>query len=82
MNSFDESLVQLKEKVQAYESMEKGYEDLQHRYDALLQMYGEKVERTEELELDLVELKQAYKLQIDELLATPPPNLQRTPKHI
>ncbi|XP_030567423.1 TATA element modulatory factor [Drosophila novamexicana] len=71
----------LKEKVQSYEAMEKCYEDLQHRYDALLQMYGEKVERTEELELDLVELKQAYKIQIDELLAAPPPNLQRTPKH-
>ncbi|XP_062141415.1 TATA element modulatory factor [Drosophila sulfurigaster albostrigata] len=72
----------LKERVVSYEAMEKGYEDLQHRYDALLQMYGEKVERTEELELDLVELKQAYKLQIDELLAAPPPNLQRTPKHL
>ncbi|XP_030381099.1 TATA element modulatory factor [Scaptodrosophila lebanonensis] len=71
----------LKEKLQSYESMEKCYEDLQHRYDALLQMYGEKVERTEELELDLVELKQAYKLQIDELLAQPPPNLQGTPRH-
>lgn len=73
---------QLKERVQAYELMEKNYEDLQHRYDALLQMYGEKVERTEELELDLHELKAAYKLQIDELLAAPPPNLQRTPKHL
>ncbi|KAH8354789.1 hypothetical protein KR084_007835 [Drosophila pseudotakahashii] len=67
----------MKEKLQVYEVMEKGYEDLQHRYDALLQMYGEKVERTEELELDLTELKTAYKLQIDELLAAPPPNLQR-----
>ncbi|XP_052850217.1 TATA element modulatory factor [Drosophila gunungcola] len=70
----------MKEKLQVYEVMEKGYEDLQHRYDALLQMYGEKVERTEELELDLTELKAAYKLQIDELLAAPPPNLQRPPK--
>ncbi|XP_017048194.1 TATA element modulatory factor [Drosophila ficusphila] len=69
----------MKEKLQVYEVMEKGYEDLQHRYDALLQMYGEKVERTEELELDLTELKAAYKLQIDELLAAPPPNLQRPP---
>ncbi|XP_016985212.1 TATA element modulatory factor [Drosophila rhopaloa] len=70
----------MKEKLQVYEVMEKGYEDLQHRYDALLQMYGEKVERTEELELDLTELKAAYKLQIDELLAAPPPNLQRPSK--
>ncbi|XP_017064791.1 TATA element modulatory factor [Drosophila eugracilis] len=73
-------LEMMKEKLQVYEVMEKGYEDLQHRYDALLQMYGEKVERTEELELDLTELKAAYKLQIDELLAAPPPNLQRPPK--
>ncbi|XP_017090650.2 TATA element modulatory factor [Drosophila bipectinata] len=69
----------MKEKMVTYEEMESGYKDLQHRYDALLQMYGEKVERTEELELDLTELKAAYKLQIDELLANPPPNLQRPP---
>ncbi|EDW75280.2 uncharacterized protein Dwil_GK19780 [Drosophila willistoni] len=73
-------LEMLKEKLIPYEAMEKCYEDLQHRYDALLQMYGEKVERTEELELDLTELKQAYKLQIDELLAAPPPNLKRPGK--
>lgn len=71
------SPIQMKEKMLMYEEMENGYKDLQHRYDALLQMYGEKVERTEELELDLTELKSAYKLQIDELLANPPPNLQR-----
>ncbi|EDV34619.1 uncharacterized protein Dana_GF20861 [Drosophila ananassae] len=70
-------LEMMKEKMLMYEEMENGYKDLQHRYDALLQMYGEKVERTEELELDLTELKSAYKLQIDELLANPPPNLQR-----
>ncbi|KAH8386772.1 hypothetical protein KR093_002442 [Drosophila rubida] len=82
ISSLTMELETLKERIVGYEVMEKGYEDLQHRYDALLQMYGEKVERTEELELDLVELKQAYKLQIDELLAAPPPNLQRTPKHL
>lgn len=60
--------------------MQAEFVDLQHRYDALLQMYGEKVERTDELELDLTELKAAYKLQIDELLAAPPPNLQRNPR--
>ncbi|XP_017013039.2 TATA element modulatory factor [Drosophila takahashii] len=77
ISSLTIELETMKEKLQVYEVMEKGYEDLQHRYDALLQMYGEKVERTEELELDLTELKTAYKLQIDELLAAPPPNLQR-----
>ncbi|KAH8244928.1 hypothetical protein KR032_002485 [Drosophila birchii] len=70
----------LKEKVVEFEEMQAEFVDLQHRYDALLQMYGEKVERTDELELDLTELKAAYKLQIDELLAAPPPNLQLIPK--
>lgn len=48
--------------------LEINYNDLQTRYDALLQMYGEKVERCEELELDLKECKDAYKVQIQELL--------------
>ncbi|KAH8241730.1 hypothetical protein KR038_011541 [Drosophila bunnanda] len=62
----------LKEQVAEFGELQAEFADLQHRYDALLQMYGEKVERSEELELDLTELKAAYKLQIDELLAAPP----------
>ncbi|XP_004535214.1 TATA element modulatory factor isoform X1 [Ceratitis capitata] len=60
-----------KEKLLSYESLDQNYEELQHNYDALLQMYGEKVERTEELELDLKEAREAYKTQIDELLSQP-----------
>ncbi|XP_011188561.2 TATA element modulatory factor [Zeugodacus cucurbitae] len=60
-----------KEKLLAYETLDQSYEELQHNYDALLQMYGEKVERTEELELDLKEAREAYKAQINELLAQP-----------
>lgn len=60
---------QLKDKLQSYELMEINFNDLQTRYDALLQMYGEKVERCEELELDLKECKDAYKIQIQELLS-------------
>ncbi|XP_046398392.1 TATA element modulatory factor [Ischnura elegans] len=41
--------------------------DLQTKYDALLQMYGEKVEETEELRLDLEDVKEMYKTQIDQL---------------
>ncbi|XP_071449305.1 uncharacterized protein Tmf isoform X2 [Hetaerina americana] len=41
--------------------------DLQTKYDALLQMYGEKVEETEELRLDLQDVKEMYKTQIDQL---------------
>ena len=33
----------------------------------LLQMYGEKVEEAEELKLDLQDVKEMYKMQIDQL---------------
>ncbi|XP_048514067.1 TATA element modulatory factor isoform X2 [Athalia rosae] len=42
--------------------------DTRTKYDALLQMYGEKVEENEELRLDLVDVKEMYKSQIDQLL--------------
>lgn len=45
-------------------------EEFQIQYNALLEMYGQKVEEYEELKLDLVDLKsisQMYKTQIDEL---------------
>ena len=35
------------------------------RYQALLQMYGEKVEETEELRLDLQDVKDMYKAQVN-----------------
>ena len=34
---------------------------------APLQMYGEKVEEAEELKLDLQDVKEVYKMQIDQL---------------
>ncbi|XP_050533623.1 TATA element modulatory factor-like [Daktulosphaira vitifoliae] len=37
--------------------------NLQKRYDALLQMYGEKIEESEELKLDLQDVKEMYKAQ-------------------
>ncbi|KYQ53286.1 TATA element modulatory factor [Trachymyrmex zeteki] len=42
--------------------------ETQTRYDALLQMYGEKVEENQELRLDLEDIKEMYKMQIDQLL--------------
>lgn len=44
--------------------------EMQIQYDALLEMYGQKVEEYEELKNDLVDLKSItnmYKIQIDEL---------------
>ncbi|VDD79317.1 unnamed protein product [Mesocestoides corti] len=45
-----------------------GEGDLQKRYDVLLQLYGKKLEENNELKLDLIESKEAYKSQLDELL--------------
>ncbi|XP_049874145.1 TATA element modulatory factor isoform X2 [Pectinophora gossypiella] len=42
---------------------------VQEQYDALLQMYGEKEEQLEEVKLDLQDVTQLYKAQLDELIA-------------
>ncbi|CAH1638472.1 unnamed protein product [Spodoptera littoralis] len=42
---------------------------VQEQYDALLQMYGEKEEQMAELRLDLQDVTQLYKAQLDELIA-------------
>jgi len=39
-------------------------QELDQRYNALLQMYGEKVEEAEELRLDLMDVKDMYKSQV------------------
>ncbi|KAJ8664856.1 hypothetical protein QAD02_006518 [Eretmocerus hayati] len=50
------------------ETIKESLNDIQTKYDALLQMYGEKVEENEELRLDLDDVKEMYKTQIDQLL--------------
>ncbi|XP_057324229.1 TATA element modulatory factor isoform X1 [Microplitis mediator] len=50
------------------EALNANLSEIQTRYDALLQMYGEKVEETQELQLDLEDVKEMYKSQIDQLL--------------
>lgn len=50
------------------ETVETQFVELQRQYDAILQMYGEKVEETQELKLDLQDVKEMYRGQIDELL--------------
>lgn len=45
-------------------------QELDQRYNALLQMYGEKVEEAEELRLDLLDVKDMYKSQVVMLVVT------------
>uniref|UniRef100_A0A8C5CQ57 TATA element modulatory factor 1 TATA binding domain-containing protein n=1 Tax=Gadus morhua TaxID=8049 RepID=A0A8C5CQ57_GADMO len=42
--------------------------DLEQRHNTILQMYGEKAEEAQELRMDLDDVKNMYKTQIDELL--------------
>lgn len=51
-----------------HDSVVSQFNQLQEQYDAILQMYGEKVEETQELELDLKDVKDMYRSQIDDLL--------------
>ncbi|CAH0761441.1 unnamed protein product [Diatraea saccharalis] len=44
------------------------HQSLQEQYDALLQMYGEKEEQLSEAKLDLHDVTQLYKAQLDELV--------------
>ncbi|XP_055371109.1 TATA element modulatory factor [Condylostylus longicornis] len=61
-------LENIKERMSGLDTLEKEFMELKHQYDALLQMYGEKIEEAQELELDLQDVKEMYKAQIDELL--------------
>ncbi|KAL7648771.1 UNVERIFIED_CONTAM: hypothetical protein RMT77_000678 [Armadillidium vulgare] len=57
-------------KLNELQELHKVHKDLEQKYNALLQMYGEKVEEVEELRLDLDDVKEMYKLQIDQLMKT------------
>lgn len=61
-------LIQIKDKLATHDTVVSQYNQLQEQYDAILQMYGEKVEETEELQLDLQDVKDMYRAQIDDLL--------------
>lgn len=59
---------QIKERLLTNDGAAAVLADVQRKYDALLQMYGEKVEEVQELNLDLDDVKEMYRGQIDELL--------------
>lgn len=58
----------LEGKLVEHEALTNQLAELQRQYDTLCQLYGEKVEENEELKLDLQDVKEMYKMQIDELL--------------
>uniref|UniRef100_A0A671V756 TATA element modulatory factor 1 n=1 Tax=Sparus aurata TaxID=8175 RepID=A0A671V756_SPAAU len=58
----------MEEKVNEIPKLKVQLKDLEQRHNTILQMYGEKAEEAEELRLDLEDVKNMYKTQIDELL--------------
>lgn len=65
-------LSELTTKVEVQERQLAALSELQTKYDALLQMYGEKLEESQELRMDLQDIKDMYKSQIDQLLKKEP----------
>ncbi|XP_068450724.1 TATA element modulatory factor [Clinocottus analis] len=59
---------EMEEMVQEIPTLKVQLKDLAQRHNTILQMYGEKAEEAEELRLDLEDVKNMYKIQIDELL--------------
>jgi len=59
---------ELQENMASYASMKKNYQEMESRYNAALQLYGEKVEEADELRMDLEDVKQMYKQQIQQLV--------------
>ncbi|CAK6958670.1 TATA element modulatory factor [Scomber scombrus] len=59
---------EMEEKVKDIPKLKVLLKDLEQRHNTILQMYGEKAEEAEELRLDLEDVKNMYKTQIDELL--------------
>ncbi|RZC32958.1 TATA element modulatory factor, partial [Asbolus verrucosus] len=66
---------ELETKTQDYDVLKGQHTELQQQYDTLCQLFGEKVEENEELKLDLQDVKEMYKSQIDELLKQQKQNL-------
>ncbi|CAH2002990.1 unnamed protein product [Acanthoscelides obtectus] len=58
----------LEGKASDYDKLSEKFKELEKQYDTLCLLYGEKVEENEELKLDLTDVKEMYKGQIDELL--------------
>ncbi|KAF4107584.1 TATA element modulatory factor isoform X1 [Onychostoma macrolepis] len=59
---------EMESKVKEIPKLKVQLKELEQRHNTILQMYGEKAEEAEELRLDLEDVKNMYKTQIDELL--------------
>lgn len=64
LSSLTTRLEEQETRLSQAEVLSKDLKELQTNYDALLEMYGEKVEEADELRLDLQDVKDMYKTQV------------------
>ncbi|PIK49096.1 putative TATA element modulatory factor isoform X2, partial [Apostichopus japonicus] len=62
----------LEDEVKVVPELTKKMREIDHKYNAVLQMYGEKAEEVTELRLDIQEIKEMYRQQIEDLLKKDP----------
>lgn len=68
MVNLSDKLDKTREQLKEFPSLQENYTKLNVQYNALLQLCGEKTEEVEELRLDLQDVKEMYKLQIEDLI--------------
>ena len=59
---------QLDAKLEQLTDVQNRLSEVEKNYNAVLQLYGEKVEEVEELRMDLADVKEMYKTQIEQLV--------------
>ncbi|XP_022656107.1 TATA element modulatory factor-like isoform X2 [Varroa jacobsoni] len=68
-DTLSNQMTEMTMELEKYKQAEVELADLPEKYEALLQMYGELVEKNDELRLDLEEARTAYRAQLQELTA-------------
>ncbi|VDM42367.1 unnamed protein product [Toxocara canis] len=68
VSSLQARLASVQEESHMLSSLRKEFQDLRMRYESLLEAHGEKIERIEELELDLADVKKLFRDQMELLL--------------
>ncbi|OQR75136.1 TATA element modulatory factor-like [Tropilaelaps mercedesae] len=66
-DTLSNQMTEIAMELEKYKQLEVEMADLPEKYEALLQMYGELVEKNDELRLDLEEARTAYRAQLQEL---------------
>ncbi|XP_003740732.1 TATA element modulatory factor [Galendromus occidentalis] len=66
-DTLSDQMAEMSLELERYKEQEDELADVTEKYEALLQMYGELVEKSDELKLDLEEARNAYRVQIQDL---------------